>query len=66
MGYLRQYMQGQMSKNDKEKNLLAVMKEFSSTKGETNSVTKNLRKQKKNKLILHLVKDSNLGRVSYS
>jgi len=66
MGYLRQYMQEQMLKNDKEKNLLAIMKKFSSTKGKTNNVTKNLKKQKKNKTILQLVKDSSLGRVSHS
>jgi len=66
MGYLRQYMQEQMLRNDKEKNLLAIMKKFSSTKGKTNNVTKNLKKQKKNKVILQLVKDSSLGRVSHS
>jgi len=66
MGYLRQYMEEQMLKNDKEKNLLVIMKKFSSTKGKTNNVTKIVRKQKKNKVILQLVKDSSLGRVSYS
>lgn len=32
MGYPRHYMQEQMLKNDKEKNLLVIMKKFSSTK----------------------------------
>jgi hypothetical protein len=32
MEYLQRYIQEQMLKNDKEKNLLIVMKKFSSTK----------------------------------
>jgi hypothetical protein len=59
-------MQQQMLKNDKEKNLSVIMKKFSSTKGKTNNITKNLREQKKNTVILLMVKDSSLGRVSYS
>lgn len=46
MGYLRQYMQEHMLKNDKDNNLLAIMKKFSSTKGETNSVTKKFEETK--------------------
>jgi hypothetical protein len=66
MGCLRQYMQEQMLKNDKEKNLLVITKKFSSTKEKTNNVTKNLRKQNKNTVILQMVKDCSLGLVSYS
>jgi len=39
-------MQEHMLKNDKDNNLLAIMKKFSSTKGETNSVTKKFEETK--------------------
>jgi hypothetical protein len=64
MGYLRQYTQKQMLKNDKGKNLFVIMKKFSSTKGKTNNVMRNLWKQKKTTIILRLMKDSSLGRIS--